>query len=103
MPPEIFAARVAALLAGINIQLDQTPDAEVLSDDEVYIGRALVDRAIISSKFHEFETALPPEPIVHMRNVAAVAVERAMDQQPQLTPERIRAIDRLASTSGFMP
>jgi hypothetical protein len=31
---------VAALLTNVNVRLDQTPDAEVLSDDDIYIGRA---------------------------------------------------------------
>ena len=99
---------VAALLSGVNVQLDQTPDAEVLSDDDVYIGRARTTglpeftRSLDMIIPDDIGPIVPSEiPVVHLRDVAAMAVERALDQQPQVTANEMRAIDRLASTSGF--
>jgi hypothetical protein len=93
---------VAALLASVNVQLDQTPDAEVLSDDDVYIGRAQIDAALDSAKSGESDASakLGP-PIVDLRDVAAVAVGRALDQQPSASASEMRAIDQLARSSGF--
>jgi uncharacterized caspase-like protein len=97
---------VAALLASVNIQLDQAPDAEVLSDEDTYIGRVHMD-ALESLKTaqaripSEDGSRAPVEPVVHLRDVATVAVERALGQEPQITPEEARAIEKLASTSGF--
>lgn len=97
---------VAALLASVNIQLDQAPDAEVLSDENIYIGRVHLD-ALESMKTAEARapgedgSRAPSEPVVHLRDVATVAVERALGQEPQITPEEARAIEQLAATSGF--
>src|SRR5439155_17009027 len=38
---------VASLLASVNVQRSQAPDAEVLSEDDVYIGRAKLLQAPI--------------------------------------------------------
>jgi hypothetical protein len=97
---------VAALLASVNIQLDQAPDAEVLSDENIYIGRVHLD-ALESVKTAEARvpsedgSRARSEPVVHLRDVATVAVERALGQEPQVTPEEARAIEQLAATSGF--
>ena len=43
---------VSALLAKVNVQFDQTPDAEVLSDDDAYIGRAPAMRMALENTTH---------------------------------------------------
>jgi caspase domain-containing protein len=112
---------VAKLLANVNVALNQTPDAEVLSDDDVYIGRAQAPAIILGTSVSagrdlrvdvpagrrtflgpNIEEPKPPSaPVVHLRDVAAAAVERALDQPVQATPEEISAIEELARTSGF--
>jgi len=116
---------VAMLLSSIDVRLDQVPDAEVLSDDNVYIG--LVRRAPPSA--HDFlasssptrrrlgdiadessipgpsspgvERRRPTSPTVHMRNVAAAAFGHALGAPPPAAPEVMRAIEQLARQSGF--
>ncbi len=118
---------VAKLLANVNVALNQTPDAEVLSDDDAYIGRAQAPTIIIrmgdiragrdvsvsnvsvdvpaakrTFRGPDTEEPEPPTaPVVHLRDVAALAVERALDRPVQATPEEISAIEGLSRTSGF--
>jgi hypothetical protein len=92
---------VSALLASVNIQLDQMPDAEVLSDDDAYIARARLAEEELQ-RGPEPETPAPEEvPVVHLRDVAALAIDRAMDVQSPIHPREMSAIEELARTSGF--
>src|SRR5712671_1055123 len=92
---------VSALLASINVQLDQTPDAEVLSDDDAYIGRARLAEADEQRGVPELGPAPGDLPVVHLRDVAAMAIDRALDVQTQVPASDMRAIEELARTSGF--
>jgi hypothetical protein len=79
---------VSNLLASVNVQLDQVPDAEVLSDDDVYLGRARVTAEV--AERGEPESKGPPGgPIVNLRDVATMAIDRALD------------VETLARASGF--
>ena len=92
---------VTDLLATVDIKLEQAPDAEVLSDEDVYIGRAHLHDAFISSKSPELDTAVTRPPIVDLRDVAAVAIDRAMDQAVTISSVKMGAIEDLARSSGF--
>ena len=92
---------VAALLASVNVQFDQAPDSEVLSDDDVYIGRAQIDATLIEKSAGSETAAVPAAPIVHLRDVASVAIKRALDQQPSASASEMRAIEELSRNSGF--
>ncbi|WFU74265.1 caspase family protein [Bradyrhizobium sp. CB2312] len=88
---------VTSLLASVNIQLNQAPDAEVLSDDDVYIGKARL-QADLSG---DIADVVPSPPAVHMRDVASLALEEALGQQTAIEPDEIRAIHRLAQEAEF--
>jgi hypothetical protein len=92
---------VGNLLASVNVQLDQVPDAEVMSDDDVYLGRARVTATVAERGTPE--SGAPPggPPIVNLRDVAAMAINRAMDMAPQVPDLKMRAIETLARSSGF--
>ena len=92
---------VTDLLATVDIKLEQAPDAEVLSDEDVYIGRAHLHDAFIFSKSPELDTAVTRPPIVDLRDVAAVAIDRAMDQAVTISSVKMGAIEDLARSSGF--
>jgi hypothetical protein len=111
--------RVTELLAKINLQLNQVPDAEVLSDDDAYIGRVAMDvrsesepldpqgwgdiAAVPEGESPSWAPSAkhPEAPVVHLRDVAAVAFSRALGEPVRLTPDEILAIDELAEKSGF--
>lgn len=101
---------VITLLGNYNVQLSQLPDAEVLSDDDAYIGRAPTrsrGRGDIAETLDagEFTTKqpgrAPSEPVVHLRDVAELAFRRALNEQPQVSSAEILAIEELAKRSGF--
>jgi Caspase domain len=94
---------VSALLASVNIALDQAPDAEVLSDDDAYIGRASLAALAADVERGAPERGPAPEeaPVVHLRDVAALAIGRAMDMQSPIPAREMGAIEELAITSGF--
>jgi hypothetical protein len=103
---------VAALLATANIALNQAPDAEVLSDYDAYIGRfkepAAIDvsgdMAAVPDRQHPSarqSVRTPPTTPANLREVASLAVSRAINDQVQVAPERVRAINDLAQRSGF--
>jgi hypothetical protein len=92
---------VRTLMANVNVQYDQCPEIDVPSDDDVYIGRARVDAARGKYKTPDFAPPGTGEPVVQMRDVAALAVRRAMNLQPQFSAQEANAIDELARTSGF--
>jgi hypothetical protein len=98
---EYLRREVRDLLAKINVQLDQTPDAEVLSDDDVYLGRAHLSAVAAERSPPVFGPPPIIPPVVSLRDVAAVAVDRAMDIPIQLPPRKLEAIRELARTSGF--
>lgn len=91
---------VGDLLASVNITLDQAPDAEVLSDDDVYIGRARLSDDARSKTFESLPTAAAP-PVVHLRDVATIAVSHAMNVQAPFAAHELKVIEDLARTSGF--
>src|SRR5262249_30872278 len=70
-------------------------DSEVLSDDDIYIGRARGNRPPLGT----LESG--EAPVVQLRDVAAVALERALDEEPQIPRIEMQAIERLADLSGF--
>jgi hypothetical protein len=82
------------------VQLDQVPDAEVLSDDDVYLGRARVTAEVAERGTPE-GVAPPGGPIVNLRDVATMAIDRALDVAPQVPDLKMRAIETLARASGF--
>jgi hypothetical protein len=90
---------VGDLLASINIQYDQTPVAFVLSDDDVYIGQVhLADDAPLKTP----EWPGPPAaPVIHLHDVAAMAISHAMNVHPPFAGLELDAIEDLARTSGF--
>jgi hypothetical protein len=115
---------VPALLAKVDIKLDQTPDAEVLSDDDVYIGRVQVAPAIVARGSRACAGCWPPTrapqsrvrrapadddaprrtqpfPVVHLRDVAAFAVASAFGPPPPVSASMSGAINAVAATSGF--
>jgi hypothetical protein len=108
---------VPALLSTINVQINQVPDAEVLSDDDAYIGRA---RSVPSMRLERFQRLDPRSlgdiadvtaraeprrstsaPVVHLREVADMTFARALDETLHVSPERMRSLERLAEASGF--
>ncbi|MET4455578.1 caspase family protein [Bradyrhizobium sp. RT3b] len=106
---------VAAILSSINVQLDQTPDAEVLSDEDAYIGRAPAAASIEAGGSPPFDlrnvgdiadgysTRAPSavEFAPNLREVADMAVARALDESPQGPSDNVRSLERLAESSGF--
>jgi len=124
---------VAALLANSNVQLNQAPDAEVLSDDDVYIGRVttaprsvgVIDQDAAEGHLRPESFGLddwdydreppiarrflgwqqkeePPEPVVvDLRDVAAMAFERALEKPLLASLDEMQAIEQLAKSSGF--
>jgi Caspase domain len=92
---------VSDLLARVNVQLDQTPDAEVLSDDDVYLGRAHLSAVAAERRPPVFGPPPIIPPVVSLKDVAAVAIDHAMDVSIQLPPRKLEAIRELARTSGF--
>jgi hypothetical protein len=95
---------VSALLASVDVKLNQMPDVEVLSDDDSYIGRVSLTHLLEADAQRggpQFESVRRPTPVVHLRDVAAVAFDRALGEQPQISPGEMTAIENLARTSGF--
>ena len=94
---------VARLLAAVNVQLNQAPDAEVLSDDDVYIGRAQSSPppASVDLRGDVAEVQPPSAPTVHLRDVALMTFERALDKPQQIAPDEMRALEDLSQKSGF--
>ncbi len=90
---------VGALLASVNITLDQAPDAEVLSDDDVYIGRVRLSEEARWKTFGPEST--PAAPVIHLRDVATAAVSHAMNVRSPFGDRELHAIQDLARTSGF--
>jgi Caspase domain len=97
---------MTATMATANVQYDPTPDAEVLSDEDVYIGKVRVLTAL--PKFSAAEPTArfrmrrkPDKPMVQLRDVAEAAVGRAMDSQVEISEPRAQALERLSKTSGF--
>jgi Caspase domain len=88
---------VASLLASVNIQLNQTPDAEVLSDDDVYIGKA--KRRVDESG--DISDIGPAPPAVHIRDLAALTVEEALGRRAMVAPDVKRAIQKLAHETEY--
>jgi hypothetical protein len=86
---------VSALLASVGIKLDQTPDAEVLSDDDIYIGRVRLTAPLKAPASESTQAA----PVIH--DVAAMAISRAIDVPPPFTDPELAAVEDLARTSGF--
>jgi hypothetical protein len=121
---------VGALLSRINVQLIQSPDAEVLSDDSVYIARARVvpiacdngapDILANVEKFdpkswgdiaeslpenrslEKDEMIKPSElPIIHLRDIAAIAFQRLLDSSTKIPTSEQLNINKLSLKSGF--
>ncbi len=129
-----YLQREVAKLLGDDIARDQRPDAEVLSDDDVYIGRVKPSppppspalRDTLKRLSHALNDVLPESfdieyggsgygerrtdsrepqppsaPIVNLRDVASLAVDRALNQQLQISADKLRAIEDLGRESGF--
>lgn len=94
---------VGALLASVNITLEQRPDAEVLSDDDVYIGRAHRGQNTYSQRTFELHTLGGGKraPAVHLQDVATRAIDRLLNNDGHIQPDEMKAIEQLAQTSGF--
>jgi hypothetical protein len=90
---------VGALLASINIQYEQTPDAEVLSDDDVYIGRVRLAEDAPLKTFGPGPA--PAAPVIRLHDVAAMAISDAMNVPSRFAARDHDAIADLARTSGF--
>ncbi|HEX7934818.1 MAG TPA: caspase family protein [Paraburkholderia sp.] len=89
---------VPKFLARISVQLEQRPEADVVSDEDAYVGRALGrPRAVPISLDRSPRTAT-----TSLREVAALEVQRAMEQPTDLSAAKIEVIDRLAQSSGFL-
>ena len=120
---------VLKLLAQVNIALDQKTDAEILSDDDAYIGvvrpkqpgagatEIVIDSLSVGADPLSADVAgdisdmivrggvrslRPPKPpVVHLRDVAAAAFGEALNEPKQVTPREKQAIESLARQSGF--
>jgi len=98
---------MTATMATANVQYDPTPDVEVLSDEDIYIGKARVLAGL--PKFAPAGPTAsfrlrrkPSKPIVQIRDVAEAVVGRAMDSQVALSePGMALALEQLSKTSGF--
>jgi Caspase domain len=120
---------VPTLLATVGI-VDQRPDAEILSDDDVYVGRAQLPRiameemdvpdarrAEMSSNWLDEDDLLSEErreddllseerrisrpPVVYLRDVAALEVGRVLNQPPPVSIDELPAIEASAAMSRF--
>ncbi|GLH78108.1 MULTISPECIES: caspase family protein [unclassified Bradyrhizobium] len=68
---------VPSLLANIDVRLSQLPDAEVLSDDTVYIGTAKAKPAPADWSGDIADVA-PATQVLHVREVASLALSHAL-------------------------
>jgi hypothetical protein len=86
--------RVPALLAEYNLQMNQQPDIEILSNDEAYIGRA-------GSPEVPKRAQLTAAARVTLHDVASSAIGTALGKEILRTKKESVAIGRLARNSGF--
>lgn len=95
---------VASLLASVSSALNQTPDAEVLSDDDVYIGRVRspprFDTGGDVAEELDAHRALNT-PTVHIRDVASMIFKRALGLPLTIASDEMSALEDLAQDSGF--
>jgi Caspase domain len=87
---------VTSLLANIDIRLSQLPDAEVLSDDTIYIGKAKVQPAA-ADWTGDIADVAPATPVVHMRDVASFVLNHAMGSQATGMVEEARPLSTFAT------
>jgi hypothetical protein len=87
---------VPEILSSIKATYVQEPDAEVLSDNDAYIGRA---QRPPSGAHPELGPA--PKPSANLREVAEVAVSKELGTGIKLSPRRLKRLESLAKDSGF--
>jgi len=102
---------MTATMATAHVLYEPTPDAEVLSDEDVYIGKVRVRTGLPKTAGEGPPTGFrlrrraggrgPATPAVQLRDVAQAAVARAMDSAVESSEPRAQALERLSQASGF--
>ncbi len=88
--------RVPEVLSSIKATYVQEPDAEILSENDAYIGRAQLP----PPGAHR-ELGPAPKPAASLRELAEVAVSRELGASIKLSPGKLKRLDGLAKESGF--